>query len=169
MSYKFLLSIFLLSLVTINSEHVKNGEKWFRSNIFIGADDGLVSLTLNDNEVYFPTLLNNWLVVQKVDLVLFPGDELVFTVKNNAENFSIQDPGAFAARIEYVNQNGETTVFMTNTADWTCDGREPKSYGNVFKNLRYLNWQMQNLGEDTELIWGSSENQVTKCRFSIPQ
>ena len=68
MSYKFLLSIFLLSLVTINSEHVKNGEKWFRSNIFIGADDGLVSITLNDNEVYFPTLLNNWLTVQTLDL-----------------------------------------------------------------------------------------------------
>jgi hypothetical protein len=54
-----LLSIFLLSLVTINSEHVKNGEKWFKSKIFIGADDYLVSLTLNDNEVNIPILLNN--------------------------------------------------------------------------------------------------------------
>ena len=164
-----MLSIFLLSLVTINSEHVKNGEKWFKSKIFIGADDYLVSLTLNDNEVNIPILLNNWLSVQTLDLVLFPGDELVFTLKNNAENFSTGDPGAFAARIEYVNQNGETTVFKTNIADWTSDGREPKTYGNVFKNLRYLNWQLQNLGEDVELIWGSSEKQVNKCRFSIPQ
>ena len=100
-----MLSIFLLSLVTINSEHVKNGEKWFKSKIFIGADDYLVSLTLNDNEVNIPILLNNWLAVQTLDLVLFPGDELVFTLKNNAENFSTSDPGAFAARIEYVNQN----------------------------------------------------------------
>jgi len=28
---------------------------------------------------------------------------------------------------------------------------------------------LQNLGKDVELIWGSSEKQVTKCRFSIPQ
>ena len=51
MSYKLLITIFLLSLITINSEHVKNGEKWFKSTIFIGADDQLLSLTLNDNEV----------------------------------------------------------------------------------------------------------------------
>ena len=170
MSYKLLITIFLLSLITINSEHVKNGEKWFKSTIYIGADDQLLSLTLNDNEVYTPNLLlNNWLSIQTVDLVLFPGDELVFTVKNNAEEFTIDDPGAFAARIEYVNQNGETTSYLTNTKDWTCDGREPKSFGTVYKNLRYLNWQFQKLGDDVELIWGAFQKQTTKCRFTIPQ
>ena len=46
------ISLTLLLLTTISLEaHVRKNEEWYRSTIYIGADDILVSVQLNDNPV----------------------------------------------------------------------------------------------------------------------
>ena len=47
--------------------------------------------------------MDKFAIIKKASLVLFPGDELVFYVKNNKE-VSKKDPAALGVRIEYVDQ-----------------------------------------------------------------
>ena len=101
------ISFTLLLLITITLEaHVRKNEEWHRSTIYIGADDTLVSVQLNDNPVdlsEYGNYMDKFAIIKKASLVLFPGDELVFYVKNNKE-VSKKDPAALGVRIEYVDQ-----------------------------------------------------------------
>ena len=47
--------------------------------------------------------MDKFAIIKKTSLVLFPGNELVFYVKNNRE-VSKKDPAALGVRIEYVDQ-----------------------------------------------------------------
>ena len=165
------ISLTLLLLTTISLEaHVRKNEEWYRSTIYIGADDILVSVQLNDNPVdlsEYGNYMDKFAIIKKASLVLFPGDELVFYVKNNGE-VSKKDPAALGVRIEYVDQEGNSQTFLSTSNQWTCDGYPPIVNGSVATNLHYILWRTNGLGGNVQLIWGREQKESTVCRFTIP-
>ena len=65
--------------------------------------------------------MDKFAIIKKASLVLFPGDELVFYVKNNGE-VSKNDPAALGVRIEYVDQEGNSQTLLSTSNQWICDG-----------------------------------------------
>ena len=165
------ISFILLLLITITLEaHVRKNEEWHRSTIYIGADDTLVSVQLNDNPVdlsEYGNYMDKFAIIKKASLVLFPGDELVFYVKNNKE-VSKNDPAALGVRIEYVDQEGNSQTLLSTSNQWTCDGYPPIVNGSVATNLHYILWRANGLGGNVQLIWGREQKESTVCRFTIP-
>ena len=166
-----IISLILFLLVTCSFQsHVRKNQEWYRSTIYIGADDTLVSFKLNDNPVdlsEYGNYLNKFAVIKQASLVLFPGDELVFFVKNNGE-VSKKDPAALGVRIEYVDQEGNSQTFYSTSNQWTCDGYPPIVNGSVSTNIHYLLWRANGLGGNVQLIWGRDQKESTVCRFTIP-
>ncbi len=167
---KSLSIIFLIIISSSISFHIRKNQEWNRSTIYIGADDTLVSVKLNDNPVdlsEYGNYMDKYAVIKKASLVLFPGDELVFYVKNNGPITKINS-AALGVRIEYVDQDGNSQTFLSTSNQWTCDGYPPVVSGSVATNLHYILWKANGLGGDVQLIWGRDQKENTVCRFEIP-
>ena len=167
---KSLSIIFLLIISSSLSSHIRKNQEWNRSTIYIGADDILVSVTLNDNPVdlsEYGNYMDKYAILKKASLVLFPGDELVFYVKNNGP-ITKKNHAALGVRIEYVDQEGNSQTFLSTSNQWTCDGYPPIVSGSVATNLNYILWRANGLGGNVQLIWGRDQNESTVCRFQIP-
>ena len=64
--------LYFLSLLIIVLSAVQKGEAWKRSTLYIGADDVLTNLYVNDNEIDLSDVddLSTYSIVKKVDLAL---------------------------------------------------------------------------------------------------
>ena len=107
--------LYFLSLLIIVLSAVQKGEAWKRSTLYIGADDVLTNLYVNDNEIDLSDVddLSTYSIVKKVDLALFPNDEIKIKVINK-NPVSIIDNAGLAVKMNYVDQNGNEKTFYTN-------------------------------------------------------
>ena len=142
----------LLSLITLIFSAVQKGEAWRRSTIYVGADDILSKVYLNDNEL---------------DLALFTNDELKFVVKNK-NPVSFIDNAGLAVKILYKDQFGNEKTIETNLEDWKCNGKTPVNKRVVKGLLHYPTWAVQGL-LDVVVIWADDDPTEATCSVVIPK
>ena len=159
----------LLSLITLIFTAVQKGEAWRRSTLYIGADDILSKVYLNDNELDLSSVddLTTYTTVKKLDLALFTNDELKFVVKNK-NPVSFLDNAGLAVKILYKDQFGNEKTIETNLKDWTCNGKTPVSKRIVKGLLNYPTWANQGL-YDVLVIWNDEDTTEATCRVVIPK
>ena len=142
----------ILSLITLIFSAIQKGEAWRRSTLYIGADDILSKVYLNDNEL---------------DLALFTNDELKFVVKNK-NPVSFLDNAGLAVKILYKDQFGNEKTIETNLEDWKCNGKTPVNKRVVKGLLHYPTWAVQGL-LDVLVIWADDDPTEATCSVVIPK
>ena len=160
--------LYFLSLLIIVLSAVQKGEAWKRSTLYIGADDVLTNLYVNDNEIDLSDVddLSTYSIVKKVDLALFPNDEIKIKVINK-NPVSIIDNAGLAVKMNYVDQNGNEKTFYTNLDDWECNGDKPMNK-NIVMGLHYPTWATQEL-RNVNVIWAEGNPKEATCTFVIPK
>ena len=159
----------LLSLITLIFSAVQKGEAWRRSTLYIGADDILSKVYLNDNELDLSSVddLTTYTTVKKLDLALFTNDELKFVVKNK-NPVSFLDNAGLAVKILYKDQFGNEKTIETNLEDWKCNGKTPVNKRIVKGLLHYPTWAVQGL-LDVLVIWADDDPTEATCSVVIPK
>lgn len=163
MQLNCLVILFLSSVALINSKDFKH------SKIHFGVDNLINKVKLNENEVQVKKIdLSNTDSFKTIDLVLFPGDELAFSVSKEF-NLLKQQPG-FAATIDYVDQKGNEQRFNTGSG-WICGGAEAQLFDQIGATTKssWKVWKNTDISESAYVIWANSKPNETVCKFVIPK
>ena len=158
---KHLLLFITLSLISCDS-------LWRRSTLYIGADDSLYKIYINENEIDISSLENKeqYDKVKKIELTLFNYDEIKIYVKNFRE-LTRDDNAGLAVKLDYKDQYGNDKLLYTNLNDWECNGEKPIDK-KIVGNNHYPTWNVQGLN-DVNVIWAEGNPKEAYCRFVVPK
>lgn len=152
--------LFLSSVALIQSREL------FRSKIHFGVDNLVNKVELNENEVSVKKIdLTNSDKYKTLDIVLFPGDEISFTISKELNLFNSQ-PG-FAATIEYVDHKGNSQKFNSGSA-WICGGNTPQLLDQIATTKSWRSWKNTPIDQQAYVIWATGKPKKTTCKFRIP-
>jgi len=157
------LPIILVLITTITSDSLRR-----RSTIYIGSDDSLEKIYINENELDISELENkdDYSKVKKLEVTLFNYDEIQFEVTNKNE-LSNYDNAGLAVKIEYKDQYGKEKNLYTNLDDWECNGEKPIDKRTISKS-HYPTWNENGL-DDVKVIWANGNPKSAVCRFVVPK
>jgi len=133
----------------------KDGEKSY--NAYISADDKIIDVTVNGESVlcsFEGNLEQNWDKLKSGNIEAKPGDKISITGKNINGAYTAANTAAIIFGLKL---DGYT--FVTNTEDWTCNGRKPMNDGrsNSYSETPNAQW-----------IWDSEKPIVAVCEATVP-